>query len=239
MSGRRGGPGGPAFRPVQWVAGGALLIVSVAACSSGDDGSEEPDPTAPAEEPAPSGDETSTDEPAADETVTEETEPAVTPVDILTDFGDVCRGVSLPGATAYDPAVPGPHPVVAITGEGTDFDPALSDLPDTWDPVIGQEATVELVACLARTEATLAQTCDGYQDDDGGDTGNVVEMYDTTYDVRLIAATTGEEVASTELQATGEDCPFLVFFDEGEKVKPWYSEPTDALVAFLAEFVEG
>jgi hypothetical protein len=92
---------------------------------------------------------------------------------------------------------------------------------------------------MARTSETLAQTCDGYQEDDGSDSGKVVEVYDASYDVTVLAATTGDEIAATQLDATDEECPFFVFFDEGQTVKPWYAEPSDALTAFLAEFVEG
>ncbi len=91
---------------------------------------------------------------------------------------------------------------------------------------------------MNRTDATLVQTCDGYLDDAGEDSGNVVEMYDAAYDVRLIAATTGEVVATTQLDATDDECPSFVFFDADEPVKPWYAEPTDALTAFMAPYVE-
>ena len=164
--------------------------------------------------------------------------PAAPTVDILTDFGDVCRGVSLPGATAYDPARTGTHPLVTMSGEGADYQTSLALLPDEWDPVTGQEQTVELVACLARTSSTLTQTCTGYLDDDKQNTGNAVELYDASYNVQLIAATTGEVIATTQLDATEDTCPSFVFFDADESVKPWYAEPTDELTVFLAPLVE-
>jgi len=159
-------------------------------------------------------------------------------VDILTDFGDVCRGVTLPGATAYDPTRSGVHPIMTVAGEPPEYEAAGANLPDQWDPVIGEEQTVELVVCLDRTAATARETCTGYLDDAGADTGNTVEMYDVTYAVRLVAATTGDEVATTQLDATGESCPMLALFEEGESVKAWYSEPTDGLTAWLAPHVE-
>jgi len=163
---------------------------------------------------------------------------AVPEVNILTDFGDVCRGVRLPGATAYDAARAGVHPLVTMAGDPPDYGSAGSGLPDQWDPVVGQEQTVELVACLDRVSSTVSQTCTGYKDNDDKDTGNTVEVYDATYDVRLVAATTGEVVGQTQLEATGEPCPMLVFFDAGQTVKAWYGEPTDALTSWLAPFVE-
>ena len=123
-------------------------------------------------------------------TVPEQTSPpTIAEVNILTDFGDVCRGVSLAGATAYDPARTGIHPLITMAGEPPTYEQVGALLPDQWDPAIGEEQTVELVVCLDRTTATLTQTCDGYLDDDGNDSGNTVEMYDASYDVRLVAAT--------------------------------------------------
>jgi hypothetical protein len=174
-----------------------------------------------------------TEAPAAAETTI-----AISAVDILTDFGDVCRGVTLPGATAYDAARAGVHPIVTMGGESPEYEAMGFGLPEQWNPVVGEEQTVELVVCLDRTAATLSQSCGGYLDDAGADTGNTVEVYDTTYNVRLVAATTGDEVASTQMDASDEECPMFVFFDADQKVKAWYSEPTDALTAWLAPYVE-
>ena len=164
--------------------------------------------------------------------------PTIAEVNILTDFGDVCRGVSLDGATAYDAARTGVHPQITMAGEPPSYEQVGALLPDKWDPVIGQEQTVELVTCLDRTTATLTQTCDGYLDDDGNDSGNTVEMYDASYDVRLVAATTGEVVASTQMDATDTECPMLVVFDADDPVEEQYAEPTDELTAWLVQYVE-
>lgn len=163
---------------------------------------------------------------------------ALPEVNILTDFADVCRGVTLPGATAYDPAREGVHPVMYAIGTDPGYDDVIATMPEQWNPVTGQENTTELVACLARTSETLAQTCDGYQNDDGTDSGNTVEMYDAAYDVRLLAATTGEEIASTSMTAPSGDCPMLFFFDEGEPVGIDHAIPTHELTAWMAGFVE-
>ena len=150
----------------------------------------------------------------------------------------MCRGVSLAGATAYDPARTGIHPLITMAGEPPTYEQVGALLPDQWDPAIGEEQTVELVVCLDRTTATLTQTCDGYLDDDGNDSGNTVEMYDASYDVRLVAATTGEVVASTQMDATDTDCPMLVVFDADDPVEEQYAEPTDELTAWLVQYVE-
>lgn len=172
-------------------------------------------------------------------TVAEQTSPpTIAEVNILTDFGDVCRGVSLAGATAYDSARTGIHPLITMAGEPPAYEQVGALLPDQWDPAIGEEQTVELVVCLDRTTATLTKTCDGYLDDDGNDSGNTVEMYDASYDVRLVAATTGEAVASTQMDATDTECPMLVVFDADDPIEEQYAEPTDELTAWLVQYVE-
>lgn len=223
---------------------GMVVVLIFAACGGGGDNdgsddldeqsevSDEPDGTIASKEAESAG---SADTAPSDSGAVG---PAAPTVDILTDFGDVCRGVSLPGATAYDPARTGTHPLVTLSGEDADYQTALAPLPDQWDPVIGQEQTVELVACLARTSTTVTQTCTGYLDDDNQDTGNALELHDASYDVRLIAATTGEVIATTQFDATEDTCPSFVYFDADESVKPWYAEPTDELTVFLAPFVE-
>jgi len=164
--------------------------------------------------------------------------PTIAEVNILTDFGDVCRGVSLDGATAYDATRTGVHPLITMAGEPPSYEQAGALLPDKWDPVIGQEQTVELIACLDRTAATLTQTCTGYLDDNGKDSGDKVEMYDASYDVRLVAAMTGDVVASTQMDATDPDCPTLFVFDSGKTVGQQYAEPDDELTSWLVKYVE-
>ena len=171
--------------------------------------------------------------------VTEATSPpTIAEVNILTDFGDVCRGVTLDGATAYDATRTGVHPIMTMAGEPPSYDQAGANLPDKWDPAIGSEQTVELVVCLDRTATTLTRTCTGYLDDSGNDTGNKVEVYDASYNVRLVAATTGEEVATTQMDATEPDCPTIALFDEGDPTEEEYAEPTDELTAWLVQYVE-
>lgn len=204
----------------------------LAGCGGGDDDDDAAQTAAQDEDQPTTGDE-------AEVTVPEVTSPpTIAEVNILTDFGDVCRGVSLPGATDYDPARTGVHPQITMSGESPSYEQAGALLPDTWDPAIGSENTVELVTCLDRTSATLTKTCDGYLDDDGNDSGNTVEMYDASYTVRLVAATTGEEVATTQMDATDTECPMLVVFDADDPVEEQYAEPTDELTAWLVQYVE-
>ena len=219
---------------------GVLALCALAGltgCGGGDDDSDAAAQTEEEEEE----EEENVEEDVEDDveaTVPEQTSPpTIAEVNILTDFGDVCRGVSLAGATAYDPAHRHP-PADHDGGEPPTYEQIGALLPDQWDPAIGEEQTVELVVCLDRTTATLTKTCDGYLDDDGNDSGNTVEMYDASYDVRLVAATTGEAVASTQMDATDTECPMLAVFDADDPIEEQYAEPTDELTAWLVQYVE-
>ena len=221
---------------------GVLAVCALgglAGCGGGDDDSDAgAQPTQDAADDQ-SDDQASAAPDDAEATAAEPTSPpTIAEVNILTDFGDVCRGVSLAGATAYDPARAGVHPLITMAGEPPTYEQAGALLPDQWDPVIGEEQTVELIACLDRTTATRTKTCTGYLDDDGNDSGNTVEMYDASYDVRLVAATTGEVVASTQMDATDTECPMLAVFDADDPVEEQYAEPTDELTAWLVQYVE-
>ena len=70
----------------------------------------------------------------------------------------------------------------------------------------------------------LAQTCTGYTDDDGGDSGKTVEYHSATYGVTLRAATTAEVIDETTIEAAADDCPMLAFFDEGETTVTEYAD---------------
>ncbi len=220
------------------LAGGVLALCALAGlagCGGGDDDDATAETAAQdAGDQADATETLATGAPAPEPTPA----PTVPEVNSLTDFGDVCRGVKLDGATPYDPSRAGVHPLMTLAGEPPEYDAAGALLPDKWDPAIGSEQTVELVVCLDRMAATKSQTCTGYLDDAGNDSGNTVEMYDTTYTVRLLTATTAEEVATTQMDATEPNCPTLALFDEGDPVREEYAEPTDALTAWLVQYVE-
>jgi hypothetical protein len=221
---------------------GAIALCTLAGltgCGGGDDDDDAAGTAAEDDADTQANDQASAETDDVEATVPELTSPpTIAEVNILTDFGDVCRGVTLDGATAYDATRAGVHPLITMAGEDPSYEQVGALLPDKWDPVIGEEQTVELVACLGRTTATLTQTCDGYLDDDGNDSGKTVEMYDASYDVRLVAATSGEVVASTQMDAADTDCPMLVVFDAEDPVEEQYAEPTDELTAWLADYVE-
>lgn len=144
-----------------------------------------------------------------------------------TDLAQVCRGTGVDWATPYDHATPGPHKVVVFQGpEVTDLT-SVSTGNAEWDvlfdPASDAYAAVELVVCAVRTGEELAQTCTGYTDDDGTDSGKTVDYYSATYAVTLRAATTAEVIDETTVEADADVCPMLVYFDEGETTAIQYA----------------
>ncbi len=124
-------------------------VVAFAGCGGSDDEGASNEETSSEEADAADSDDTEapavTEAPAETEETTEAPVESGAAVDILTDFGDVCRGVTLPGATSYDPARAGVHPLIALTGEDPSYATSSALLPEQWAPVVGEEQTVELV----------------------------------------------------------------------------------------------
>ena len=142
------------------------------------------------------------------------------------DFAQVCRGTGVDWAVPYDAAVTGPHKVVVLQGPNESDLSSISTGNAEWDVLFDSAsdayAKVELVACAIRTGEQFSQTCTGYKKD-GVDTGNTVDYYSATYDVTLRAATTAEVLGETSVTAEADQCPMLVFFDEGETTKTEYA----------------
>ena len=136
------------------------------------------------------------------------------------DLAQVCRGTGVEWATPYDPATTGAHKVVVFQGSDAAHLTSVSTGNAEWDVLFDAAtdayAAVELVACAVRTSDELAQTCTGYEDDDGTDSGKTVEYHSATYATTLRAATTAEVLDETTIEAIAEQCPMLVYFDEGE-----------------------
>lgn len=143
------------------------------------------------------------------------------------DLAQVCRGTGADWATPYDPATTGPHKVVVFQGpDATDLT-SVSTGNAEWDVLFDSAtdayAAVELVACAVRTSDELAQTCTGYENDDGTDSGKTLEYHSATYEVTLRAATTAEVIDETTIDAAADVCPMLVYFDEGESTATQYA----------------
>ncbi len=154
------------------------------------------------------------------------------------DFESVCRGTAVPSATAYESGTPGIHPVLVFSGEHPEYSQDFTTLPDGWVAQYPDLQATELVACIDRASATLADTCTGYEVDDlEGDYS--VETYDAVYEIVVYAATTGAELDRTTLDVPSAGCPSFVLFTEGEYVRAWYEPFGDRLEAFLAPHVAG
>jgi hypothetical protein len=196
------------------VAALAVVIAFGGACGGDDD-----DSTASTGDAADTGDATDT---GGDST----TAPAAVQ-HFDSDLAQVCRGTGVDWATPYDHARTGPHKVVVFQGPVETDMTALSTGNAEWDVLFDEAsdayAEVELVACAVRTADELTQTCTGYTDDDGSDTGKTVEYHSATYAVTLRSATTAEVIDETTIESAADVCPMLVFFDEGETTTTEYA----------------
>ena len=154
-----------------------------------------------------------------------------------TDLGQVCAGGTVSAAAEYTGAKGQIHPLAAFDGESGDYTEMTLDFPEGWTVMFPDYEKVELVACLERVADNFVKTCKGYESDDNPGETFSVELYNADYDVALYAAQSGEEVATTKLEAVDEDCPIIAFFDDGEKTQVEYATPDNLLRDFVKEYV--
>ncbi len=171
--------------------------------------------------------------------------PAATPTErplMSFDFESVCRRGTVDKATAYEPAPGRVHPVLVFKRDSPEdnsyyeMSPSTLELPVPWMVDYGGDyTTVELVACLTRTGGDFVGTCD-YKDDDS-DEVYLLNVYNSTYEVKIYAARSGQEVGTATIDATIDDCPMFHMFSEEEE--DYFAWPTDAaLQAALQPYVE-
>jgi hypothetical protein len=151
------------------------------------------------------------------------------------DFEQVCGGGTVSGAAPYDES-PGLHPVLAFEGEDPEYEYSSLTLPEGWQSESVSVADTQLVACLDRIKEERVLVCEDYESDDFPEPFDV-EVYSATWDVTLYEANTGEEVASGKISATEKECPFIVFYDEGEEVQREYADQSDQFRGFVKEYV--
>ena len=157
------------------------------------------------------------------------------------DFDRVCKGEALAKAPAFDPEAAGIHRVIVMSdstiGDQYEeyFTQFVSDMPEEWAaPLV--EGTfdygqVELVACIHRTAAEAAESCE-FED------GYFLNVHNTSYEMVLIAAQSGVEVDRTTFDIAGE-CPMLHMFDEGETQEPYYPVVDgEEILAFIEPHVD-
>lgn len=167
-----------------------------------------------------------------------EAEPSALPL-LPDDFQAVCSGTSVSGATDYDSSAPA-HKMLYFETYGSDLQDASGELPSAWTATFAAEgdalAVVDSVACAFRTDQKQVKVCDGYEDD-GEATGNKVNWHTATYTLTVYAATTGEELGSTTIEATSEDCPTFATFDgTNETIDMYDAVPDTARDTFLKKF---
>jgi hypothetical protein len=152
---------------------------------------------------------------------------------LVGDFDRVCETqVGFSGADLYEPA-PGLHPVALFedTGEPPSLSHSTRSLPAGWavenddDYADNSElAAVQLVACSRLVETKPNGTCE-FEGEDGAPPTSL-EKTDTTYELTVYSARTGEVVRDPQtLVASPAECPMLVFLREGDT--KWFNKPTD------------
>lgn len=198
---------------------GSVLLMTFAACGGGGEDTSAKNPT--------------TTGAAAPTTVSSADElPAFS-----SDFDRVCTTqVGFGGATAYEP-VAGNHPVIlfeeSVSGQRDDtpgrFVSSSRTFPAGWTVKEDMNfednselKAVQLVACADRVKETpTGKQCEF--DDDGKKFK--LELVDTTYELKVYAATTGKELKAATLEGKGTECPYIAVYKKGDTKH--YNEPSD------------
>lgn len=216
----------------------AALVLS--ACGGDDGGSESVIDDAASEVATTTGTDDSAAADAADDAATTETTMFV-PIGAElfdTDFAQVCRDTGQPAAAPYE-QVAGVHPLVVMTSDdGVEFTGSYTaTLPDGWSVLYPDLASAELVLCQSVVSSTPTELCTGYTDDENPDAGeSSVQMFDVTYELSVRVAATAEVLHTENVEASDEDCPMMVFFDEGDPdPKPWIPFIEDGAVELIVK----
>lgn len=161
-------------------------------------------------------------------------------------LGEVCSGTAIAVAAPYDASSSALHPIAMYSQNSFDtstYDfmfPSQTNFPEAWSVPVDQPfSAIELVGCLARTEATLVESCEGYEID-GEDKTGTVEIYDAVYELTIYAAQTGEVVGTETIDTFIDECPSFVMFSTGsgeDLVEERYAQPTDELVNLVESYV--
>ncbi|MEM6327220.1 MAG: hypothetical protein AAF791_08890 [Bacteroidota bacterium] len=157
------------------------------------------------------------------------------------DFAPVCRGSTGQPAAAEYVAGSGLHPFVLMASDdGVEFRSiVVGTFPDGWRVKYPDLRDAQLVVCAVRTEATPAQLCEGYDNDDGAEWS--VQTHDTVYEYTVRNAQKGSVLATTTFEAPATRCPSFSTYREGDpNPKPSYGRPRDAEIElFVRSFVTG
>lgn len=148
-------------------------------------------------------------------------------------FKGVCSGASVSAATAYDRGAAA-HKALYFATYEDDLTDRSSSLPDDWTvqftPDRDAFKAIDLVVCARRTAAQEVRVCDGYKNN-GNPTQNKVRWHTATYELSVREARTGRELAKTTAEATDNDCPMFMSFDNDTDVVDGYASLSDTAVA--------
>jgi hypothetical protein len=156
------------------------------------------------------------------------------------DFEGTCVGQGVSAATPYTPD-DGVNKVIIFSREGenesfieqTIFVEAFPSAE--WLPEFEKYEAAELVACMTVTEREFVEECEYTNDNDN--TISLLQTHNTTYDITLYEATTGEVVDTGSLYGPSDGCPVFAFFS-GDETEIHDGEPVADLIDFLQPYVE-
>lgn len=154
------------------------------------------------------------------------------------------NGNAAPGAAAavcdgemFEPKAKGPTRVAVFTdgGDGFEYTPYGSELPKGFEATIPEDASV--IVCMTVTSSEVAERCEYTDDDTGRDF--TVELANATYDVRVVGADSGRELATANMRGSAGECSLITAFSAGEDRRTSYGKPGAQLTSLLSPIVKG
>ncbi|MEZ5218412.1 MAG: hypothetical protein R2715_17945 [Ilumatobacteraceae bacterium] len=65
-----------------------------------------------------------------------------------------------------------------------------------------------------------------------------MQTYGATYEIKVVAAASGEVLHNETIEVPSERCPTFVMFSDDEEITDWYDSTTDRIAAIVAPFVD-
>jgi hypothetical protein len=148
------------------------------------------------------------------------------------DLARVCAdGLGFPGLPAYSRSSKAVHPAVLMNKGGkiwSQNSPLEGDFPRGW--ILGYADDVkkaQLVVCYERTGTTPAgKTC--AMQDSKTKKPLTVTMYNTSYKLRVLQASTGKPLYEHVGKAASTTCPLLTYTLQGNDPTKYYTEARPA-----------
>ena len=183
-------------------------------------------------------------QPISDTTTAEDEETAAVDEAAITqvfpdDFAQVCNGIAFAPAKSYEPTAGTVHNLYVFDRENDSesFSKSYRELPEGWELSFEESQNTQLVACLTITAQELANTCE-FPPEEGETLAYTLETYDTTYDMAVYAAQSGELLDNKTLELQGDECPMFHLFTEGEPLDTSNPDYSQALLEFVKPYVQ-